>query len=280
MSKSSFHLASDDIYRRVQFSGLIDALRRMHQETPAEVRDMLLDQPGVEGTDYSLIRAAWQKGSAIGVKVANIFPGNRHSDPPAIHAAYVLFDGETGVPTRSIDGTALTYLKTAADSALGSRLLARPDSKNMLMVGAGAMAPYLIEAHHCACPELSSVRVWNRSKDRRDELVRALEDRYAISAVDDLSDAVAWADLISCATMTTEPLLRGDWLKEGVHVDLVGAYRLDMREADDSTLRRARLFVDSRNTTIKEIGELTIPIAAGVIKESDVLADLYDLCSG
>ncbi len=280
MPKSSFHLASDDIFRRVHFSGLIDALRRMHQETPAEVQDMLLDQPGVEGTDYSLIRAAWQKGSAIGVKVANIFPGNRQSDLPAIHAAYVLFDGETGVPTRSIDGTALTYLKTAADSALGSRLLARPDSKNMLMVGAGAMAPYLIEAHHCACPELSSVRVWNRSKDRRDELVRALEGRYAISAADDLSDAVAWADLISCATMTTEPLLRGDWLNEGVHVDLVGAYRLDMREADDSTLQRARLFVDSRNTTIKEIGELTIPIAAGVIKESDVLADLYDLCSG
>ncbi len=280
MPVKDFHLAAADIYTRVGFEGLIDALEEMHREAPAHVRDMLLEQPGETDTNFSLIRAAWQRNSAIGVKVANIFPENQRLNLPAIHAAYVLFDGLTGVPTRSLDGTALTYLKTAADSALGTRLLARPSSTKMLMVGAGAMAPYLIEAHQTACPALSEIRVWNRSRGRRDALIRELEDRYSITPVDNLGDAVAWADLICCATMTTEPLLRGEWLNEGVHIDLVGAYRPDMREADDETLRRARLFVDSRDTTIGEIGELTIPIAAGIISPSDVLADLYDLCSG
>ncbi|MGE4659994.1 MAG: hypothetical protein AAEJ16_04380, partial [Arenicellales bacterium] len=233
MTSNPFHLGAAEIFEHVSFGPLVDDLARMHRETPADLRDMLLEQPGEMDKDYCLIRAAWQGGSALGVKIASVFPANVSQDLPAIHAAYVLFDGVNGVPVRSIDGTALTYLKTAADSALGSRLLARPDCRRLLMVGAGAMAPHLIEAHCTVHPEIETVRIWNRSHDRRDTLVETLVQHHHVEATDNLAEAAGWADLICCATMTSEPLIRGEWLSEGVHLDLVGAFRKDMREADD-----------------------------------------------
>jgi len=279
MTSHSFHLGAAEIFEHVGFGPLVDDLARMHRETPADLRDMLLEQPGKMGKDYCLVRAAWQGGTALGVKIASVFPANGSQDLPAIHAAYILFDGVNGVPVRSIDGNALTYLKTAADSALGSRLLARPDCRRLLMVGAGAMAPYLIEAHCTVHPGIETVRIWNRSAGRRDALTATLAKQRHIETAHDLAEAVGWADLICCATMTSEPLIRGEWLNPGAHLDLVGAFRRDMREADDEAIRRARLFVDSRKTTIGEIGELAIPIEAGVISKNDVLGDLYDLCA-
>ena len=280
MTSHSFHINAADIFARVGFGPLVDDLARMHRETPADLRDMLLEQPGKMDKDYCLIRAAWQEGVALGVKIASVFPANVSQDLPAIHAAYILFDGITGVPVRSIDGNALTYLKTAADSALGSKLLARPDCRRLLMVGAGAMAPYLIEAHCTVHPGIETVRIWNRSAGRRDALTEALAKQRHVETAHDLAEAVGWADLICCATMTSEPLIQGDWLNPGTHLDLVGAFRKNMREADNEAMRRARLFVDSRKTTIGEIGELVIPMEAGVITEDDVLADLYELCAG
>ena len=279
MKSNSFHLGAQEIFERVGFGPLVDDLARMHRASPADLQDMLLEQPGQMDKDYCLIRAAWQGGAALGVKIASIFPANVSHDLPAIHAAYILFDGVNGVPVRSIDGNALTYLKTAADSALGSKLLARPDSRRLLMVGAGAMAPYLIEAHCTVHPQIEEIRLWNRSVGRRDALIDALKNEHPVEAADNLAEAVAWADLVCCATMTSEPLIRGEWLKPGTHLDLVGAFRKDMREADDETMRRAQIFVDSRKTTIGEIGELVIPMETGVISEEDVLGDLYDLCT-
>lgn len=279
MSSHSFHLDARHIFERISFGPLVDDLARMHRESPADLQDMLLEQAGQMGKDYCLIRAAWQGGAALGVKIASVFPANVSHDLPAIHAAYILFDGANGVPVRSIDGNALTYLKTAADSALGSRLLARPDSQRLLMVGAGAMAPYLIEAHCTVHPQIEEIRVWNRSVGRRDALLDEINNGRHAEAADDLAEAVAWADLICCATMASEPLIQGKWLKPGTHLDLVGAFRKDMREADDEAIRRAHVFVDSRKTTIGEIGELVIPMEAGVISEEDVLGDFYDLCA-
>jgi ornithine cyclodeaminase/alanine dehydrogenase-like protein (mu-crystallin family) len=279
MTSHSFHIGAAEIFERVGFESLVDDLARMHRETPADLRDMLLEQSGKMDKDYCLIRAAWQEGAALGVKIASVFPANVSQGLPAIHAAYILFDGVTGVPVRSIDGNALTYLKTAADSALGSKLLARPDCRRLLMVGAGAMAPYLIEAHCTVHPGIETVRIWNRSAGRRDALTEKLAKQRHVETVHDLAEGVGWADLICCATMTSEPLIQGGWLSPGTHLDLVGAFRRDMREADNEAMRRARLFVDSRKTTIGEIGELVIPMEAGVITEDDVLADLYGLCA-
>ena len=148
------------------------------------------------------------------------------------------------------------------------------------MVGAGGLAPHLVRAHLAARPSINSVQIWNRSADRRDALVQVLADEIDTVPVDDLAQAVATADIVSCATMTTLPLIHGAWLQPGTHLDLVGAFTPDMREADDEAVRCARIFVDSRQTTVGEIGELMIPIAHGVITENDVLADHYQLCHG
>ena len=141
------------------------------------------------------------------------------------------------------------------------------------------MAPYLIEAHCTVHPQIEEIRIWNRSVGRRDALLDEINNGRHAEAAEDLAEAVAWADLVCCATMASEPLIQGQWLRPGTHLDLVGAFRKDMREADDEALRRAQVFVDSRKTTIGEIGELVIPMEAGVISEEDVLGDLYDLCA-
>lgn len=167
----------------------------------------------------------------------------------------------------------VTKWKTAGDSLLAARRLARADSDAILIVGAGTVAQSLVEAYSAAFPG-ARFQVWNRTATKAQELA----DKFAhVTAVDDLAGAVGQADIVSCATMSTEPLLRGEWLRPGTHVDLIGAYRPDMREADDSALTRARLFVDSLDTTVGHIGEIKDPIARGVIREADIVADYYDL---
>ena len=278
---SQFHISSEEIRDRVGYAELIEALDQMHREDPANLGDLLLSEQGEGGaTDHFLVRAGWQRGRALGVKMASVFPGNRAADLPAIQASYVLFDGTTGSPLASIDGNELTWRKTAADSALGSLRLSRANCKTLLMVGAGAMAPHLIRAHISVRPEIKQIEVWNRSADRRDRLIASLRPEFDIVATDDLQRAASNADLISCATMAQQPLIHGEWLSPGCHLDLVGAFTLDMREADDTAMRRGQVFVDSRQTTISEIGELAIPIKNGTLREQDVVADLYQLSGG
>ncbi|MDE0309458.1 MAG: hypothetical protein OXI60_06460 [Acidiferrobacterales bacterium] len=266
------------------YPSLVNALETFHRETPADLKDMLLSSPQEEpaADNHLLIRAAWSHGSVLGLKAASVFPNNsKFSDLPAIHAIYALYDGKDGVPAAVIDGTAMTYYKTAADSALGSKLLANSNPKSMAMIGAGAMAPHLIRAHCAVHTTIDTVTIWNRTFSRAQTLADSMSiDRVEIEASQDIESTVRNAELISSATMTVDPIIRGNWLSPGSHLDLIGAYRLDMREADDDAIQRSRIFVDSRKTTIGEIGEITIPIEAGVIAESDVRGDLYELCCG
>ena len=278
---SQFHISGEEIRARVGYAELIEALDQMHREDPANLGDLLLsEQTGGETANHFMVRAGWQHGRALGVKMATVFPGNRAGDLPAIQASYVLFDGTTGSPLASIDGNELTWRKTAADSALGTLRLAKANCKTLLMVGAGAMAPHLIRAHISVRPKIKRIEVWNRSADRRDRLIASLQPEFNIVATDDLQYAASNADLISCATMAQQPLIQGEWLSPGCHLDLVGAFTLDMREADDTAMRRGQIFVDSRKTTIGEIGELTIPIKNGTLRERDVVADHYQLSGG
>jgi ornithine cyclodeaminase len=215
--------------------------------------------------------------------MVTIVPGNADlaDGPPTVQAVYQLFEGVTGRPVAVIDGTALTLRKTAADSGLGAKLLARDDVRTLLMIGAGALAPHLIGAHLAVRPSLEQVLVWNRSAPWRDRLLERLARQgVPAEASDDLEAAVRAADVISAATLASEPLVRGAWLRPGTHVDLVGAYTPTMREADDEAMRRARVHVDYRGSTIGESGELIQPIASGAITEQDVLGDLFDLCQG
>ena len=271
---------AEQVHRICEFSRLIDGLSQLHQQPTEEMRDLLLTQPTAAESDNSFfIRAAWQHDRAMGAKIISIIPANSANDLPAIQAVYVLLDGKNGLPLAAIDGTVMTYYKTAADSALGARYLARQEVETMLMVGAGDMAPYLIDAHQAVRPSIRKILLWNRTTRGAFELAGRLKTgKIQVEVIENLAAAVKQADLICCATRTTEPLIKGQWLRAGTHVDLVGAFTPDMREADDQTIRRSRLFVNSRLTTIGEIGELMIPIKNGVISEADVLADHYDLC--
>jgi ornithine cyclodeaminase len=268
-----------DVEPLLSWEGACDALAAGHRMDRADIDDILFRN----GEDTLLNRAAWIKGLGIGVKTATIFPGNARRTPvvPSVHTVFVLFDDRTGVPVTLIDGTMVTKWKTAADSVLGARLLARPESKTLLIVGAGAVAASLVEAYAGLFPALEQIFIWNRTHGRASELAsRFATGRVRVRAIEDLASGAARADIISSATMSKEPVLRGEWVTAGTHVDLIGAYRPDMREADDLLIQKAVLFVDSRETAIHGIGELAIPIRNGVITEQDINGDLYDLCSG
>lgn len=272
-------LSAEDIRSVATWPLIIAALREGHRRPPADIGDTLVGA----GENRMLVRSAWIDGLAAGVKAATVVPANvRRSEPlPSIHAQVMLFDTDTGQLTAWVDGTAVTAWKTAADSALGSDLLSRPDSQNLLMVGAGGMAEPLIRAHCAVRPDLKKVTIWNRNSGRAEDLRSRLGDlRAAVSVADDLDAAIAEADIISCATMAVDPVLKGAIVRPGSHVDLVGAYRLDMREADDDLHRRGEWFVDSRETTLEHIGELKIPLEAGLIDSGAVLGDLHALVDG
>jgi len=263
-----------------RFPALADALAAGHRR-PCSREDILMTQPGAGGAEDSLlVRAAWQPGAALGAKLATIFPANAGGDLPSVQAVYVLFDGADGRPLAVLDGTELTYWKTAADSALGLRLVGPPAPRTLLMVGAGALAPHLIRAHCAIARSIRQVRVWNRTAAKARALAAALDlPGVEVEAIEDLEAGVREADVISCATMARAPLVRGAWLRPGQHLDLVGGFTPEMREADDRAITRARLFVDARATTLEACGDLAAPLAAGVITAADVEADLGDLCT-
>jgi len=273
MSTVPFIQASD-VEDRLSWMELGDVMINGHKQPRADIDDILFKR----GEEALLNRAAWIKGAGIGVKSATIFPDNLNRSPalPSIHAVFTLFDDVTGVPRAIIDGTLVTKWKTAGDSILGARLLARSDSKVVVIIGAGAVASSLIDAYREVFAGLERIILWNRTFEK----ARQLANEKGVEAMEDLPAALALADIVSSATMTVEPFLDGDWIQPGTHVDLIGAYRPDMREAKDNLITKGSLFVDARETTIHDIGELCIPIANGVLSEDDVKGDFYDLCNG
>ncbi len=227
-----------------------------------------------------LLMPAWQVNQSIGVKVVTVFPDNGAKDLPAVQGLYLLMDGKTGMPQAVLDGTALTKRRTAAASALAASYLARPDSSRLLMVGTGALAPELIEAHATVLP-IKHVLVWGRNLERAKKVAsRFHRPKFRIEATSDLEGAVRGADVISCATLAKEPLIRGEWLQPGAHLDLVGGFTPDMREADDDCIRRSRVFVDTREGACREAGDIVQPMKAGILTENDIAGDLYDLTRG
>ena len=227
-----------------------------------------------------LLMPAWQAGRHIGVKIVTVFPDNAERGLPAVMGAYLLLDGATGAPQALIDGPMLTLKRTAAASALASSYLSRPDSERLLMVGTGALAPYLITAHAAVRP-ICNVLIWGRSPDKAARLAKRLSRKdFRVESTDDLATAAGGAHIISCATLTTEPLIRGEWLQPGQHLDLVGAFRPDMREADDTAVKRARVFVDTREGATKEAGDIVQAVESGALDPDDIAGDLFDLTRG
>ncbi len=235
-----------------------------------------------------LLMPAWEAeasgspfaGRHLGVKTVTVFPDNAARAKPAVFGTYLLLSAETGETLAVMDATRLTAWRTGAASALASRYLSRANASRLLMVGAGALAPQLVAAHASVRP-IREVALWNRSPERARVLAGTLAaPGLDVSIAGDLEAAVRRADIVSAATISAEPLIRGDWLAPGTHVDCVGAYKPSMRETDDAVVRRARIYVDTRPGAFAEAGDIVQPLQAGVIGKEAVIGDLFDLARG
>jgi ornithine cyclodeaminase len=274
-------LGYSEVVAALGFPALVEALRQMFRvgaEVPLRHHHAVPVPGGSEAT--LLLMPAWQAGRHLGVKVVTVFPDNRREDKPSVMGAYLLLDGHNGEPLAMMDGPALTARRTAAASALAASYLARPDCERLLMVGTGTLASHLIEAHASVRP-IVNVLVWGRNAEKAAKLAHRMSRRnLKVAATTDLANAVRGAHVISCATLSDRPLIEGYWLPLGVHLDLVGGFRPDMREADDDCVRRARVFVDTRAGALKEAGDIVQPIQSGVLREDDIAGDLFDLTRG
>jgi ornithine cyclodeaminase len=237
---------------------------------------------GVPGASDAtlLLMPAWKPGRVLGVKIATIFPDNSARHLPAVNASYLLLDALSGKPEAILDGAELTARRTAAASALASRYLSRESATSLLMVGTGRLAPQLIAAH-ATVRKIERVLVWGRRAEAADALCECFSDAaFEISTTRSLHEAVRQSDIISCATLATDPLIRGDWLVPGQHLDLVGSFRPDRSEADGTAVSRARVYVDTRPGTFAEAGEIVQALACGIIAEDGIVGDLFDLARG
>ena len=233
------------------------------------------------GPTSLLIMPVWQESKHLGLKVVTVAPENRKQGIPTVHALFILMDTNTGVPLALMDGEQLTLRRTAAASALASDYLSRHDSHHLLLVGSGRLAPHMAIAH-CINRPIQQVSVWGRNSHNVAEAMKALReeglpDHITIAQASELSTAVKQADIICSATTSKEPLIHHEWVKPGTHIDLVGGFRPDMREADDALIRHAQLFVDTFEGTLAEAGDVIQPMQQGLITRDALRAELADL---
>jgi ornithine cyclodeaminase len=282
-------ISAGDVDRCLNFPDLVEGLRqafsagaiqptRHHHavERPDGTASTLLLMPA--WTDFAA--AGSSAGGYVGVKIVTVSPDNNALGKPAVMGLYLLLDGKTGEPKALIDGQRLTLWRTAAASALAATYLARGDASRLLVVGAGALAPFLARAHSAVRP-IREIRIWNRTIANAERIAETLRgEGIAAVAADDLDASVGWADIVSCATISSTALVKGALLKPGTHLDLVGAFTPQMRESDDEAIRRARVFVDTRAGATREAGDIVQPLASGVLAEQDIVAELAELARG
>lgn len=282
-------ISAAEVDAALTFAGLVETLRgafregavqpvRHHHavERPTGAASMLLLMPA--WTDFN---AAGHSGDGhVGVKIVTVSPDNNKIGKPAVMGLYLLLDGRTGEPQALIDGQRLTQWRTACASALAASYLAHADASKLLVIGAGSLCPFLARAHG-AVRDIRETRIWNRTLANAETAAAGLrKDGLDATAVENLDDNLGWADIVSCATISAQPLVHGDVLRPGTHVDLVGGFTPDMREADDAAIVRARVYVDTRAGATKEAGDIVQPLASGVLAPDGILADLYELTRG
>ena len=273
-------VAADQVRAALPYPALMDALRVAFAEADQAQVPRRHAHP-LPGDATLLLMPAWRAQRQLGIKLVTVTPSNHERDLPTVHALYVLSDTDTGAPLAIIDGEALTLRRTAAVSALASRFLSRADSRSLLLVGTGRLAPEMVVAH-CHARDIERVMVWGRSECKAQETIErikqaGLPDHVSIDTELVLAAACAGADIICCATTSTEPLLRAEWVKPGTHIDLVGGFRPNMREADDALMSTTALFVDTLEGALAEAGDLVQPIQAGLLQATDIRADLSAL---
>jgi ornithine cyclodeaminase/alanine dehydrogenase-like protein (mu-crystallin family) len=282
-------ISADDVDRALSFAGLVETLReafragaiqpvRHHHslERPDGAASTLLLMPA--WTDFNA--AGTSEGGYVGVKIVTVSPDNNAIGKPAVMGLYLLLDGRTGEPRALIDGQRLTQWRTACASALAATYLARQDASRLLVIGAGALAPFLAKAHSAVRP-VREIRIWNRTIANAEKVAISLRaEGFDAAAVGDLERALGEAEIISSATISAAPLIKGAFLKPGTHVDLVGAFTPQMRESDDDAVKRARVYVDTRAGATKEAGDIVQPLQSGALKAENIVADLHELTRG
>ena len=276
------HFDPDATRQGLPLPPLVQALRRQFAqgcEVPLRHTHAV---PGIDGAAAGmvLIMPAWRPGGRLGIKTVNVFPGNAAQGLPALHATYTLFDAATGRPLAQMDGGEITARRTVAASALAASFLARPGARRLLVVGAGRLARLVPAAMQAVRPSLQQVQVWNHRPAGAEVCAAALRrDGWQAEAVADLGTAVRAADIVSCVTLATAPLVRGEWLAPGAHLDLVGGFTPAMREADGACLRRARVWVDTTEALAKA-GDILQAVAEGAFDPAATVGTLADLCRG
>jgi len=269
------------VNRALSYPKLINGLERAFTEniTVPPRLHFDIENPSASRETTLLMMPAWQAGDVAGVKLVTVAPDNYKHQLPSIQGTYLLFDVKTGTLKASMDAPSLTAKRTAAASALASRFLSRENSETLLVIGTGTLSPQLIEAHASVRP-IKTVYVWGRSLAKSQSVCQKVRHLgLDCMAVEDLKEYALKADIISCATLSTEPLIFGEWLQKGQHLDMVGAYRPDMREMDDECLLRSQVFVDNFESALRETGDLAIPLQSNIILPEHIKADLFSMCS-
>lgn len=276
-------IPDDFINKNTDFPELIAALKKgfASEEILVPMRHHHdFPNPEVGADSTLLLMPAWHSGKVAGVKIATVSPENGRFDLPSIQAVYVLMDALKGTMKAILQAKSLTAKRTAAASALASSFLSRKDSSSLLMIGTGALSANLILAHASVRP-IKNVYVWGRNIEKAQAVCDALgKEDFDCRPAMTIEDKITEVDIISCATLSKTPLVLGKFLKKGQHVDLVGAYRKDMREADDETLSQASVYIDTFQGGLKDSGDIAIPLKSGALKEEDIKGDLFGLCSG
>lgn len=275
------NLDAESVAKALPYDALIRCLGRAFADAADVPTRIHLDVPVPQGNAGNLLlMPAWQQGGSLGVKIATVFPDNHKLDHPAVFASYVLMSATTGMRIAVLDGSELTLRRTAAASALASSYLSRVDAKCLLMVGTGNLAPHLVAAH-CEVRSITEVLIWGRRNTAARKLAETLSTSGCnVSVVERVEDAVERADIVSCATLASEPLVKGAWLQAGQHLDLVGSFRPDMAEADTEAIMRSSIYVDTRDGTFAEAGEIVQALQSGSITKSDVRGELSELAGG
>ena len=281
--KGPLYIDSDFIETNTDFHELVEVLRTAFSQNITVVPQRHhhdFSNPGKARQNTLLLMPACNPGEDMGVKVVTINPHNGDFDLPAIQGSYLYSDAVNGQLKAIIEAKSLTAKRTAATSALASKFLSREDSDSLLMIGTGVLARNLIWAHAAVRP-IKSVYVWGRNFNKAKDMVNEFNgSSFSLMAVADLEKVISDVSIISCATLSETPLVFGTDLSPGQHIDLVGAYKPNMRESDDSAVERSSVFLDSYQGGLKESGDIVIPLKTGVLKVDDIRADLFELCSG
>jgi len=276
------HISNEFIEENTNFLELISEIKQYFSSNEVIVpmrHHHDFPNPEVKADSTLLLMPAWNPSKNAGVKIVTVSPENGQFDLPSIQGTYIYFDAIKGSIKAILEAKILTVKRTAATSALASSYLSRKDASSLLMIGTGALSINLIKAHAAVRP-IKEVFIWGRNFEKATAICAILKnEKFTVTAIKTIEEKIAEVAIISCATLSKRPLVLGKYLKNGQHIDLVGAYKKDMREADDETISKAAVYVDTFQGGLKESGDIVIPLQNGTLKEEDIKADLFQLCS-